>query len=173
MFQTGFHPDSLAMITNVPDHQQTRPSDQSRHLPSRPLTDRPVPGPPSKHQCWSVSRVTVTARRSDECQVLPQKNKRERQKRLLLATHRLNHPRTNLTVGSGSGKGQILTPKNFYDSTILRFQNIAGAGFTVWVLLISGCPPLDHPPLDHPPLDHPPRPRGVHKTTPEKPNNAL
>ena len=91
-------------------------------------------------------------------------------------------------VGSGRG-ANFHSPKTstilqFHVSFTLRLRTLqddnattsgtwCGAGFTVWVLLISGCPSLDHPPLDHPPLDHPPTPRGFHNTTPEKPNHAL
>ena len=87
-------------------------------------------------------------------------------------------------VGSGSGMDQLSLPKTFmilrfYVSVTLRLRTLqddhattsgtwCGAGFTVWVLLISGCPSLDHPPLDHLP-----RPRGFHNTTTEKPNHAL
>ena len=54
----------------------------------------------------------------------------------------------------------------FYVSFTLRLRTLqddhattsgtwCGAGFTVWVLVISGCPSLDHHPLDHPPLGPP------------------
>ena len=101
---------------------------------------------------------------------------------------RLGRPRVRLirVLGPEVGGTNFHSPKllRFYVSFTLRLRTPqddhattngtwCGAGFTMWVLLISGCPSLDHPPLDHPPLDHAPRPRGFRGTTPEKPNHAL